>query len=262
MSNLNSVTSNVDDLLDKWMAGAETAIADDSVLDHGITSASADRSFTALNAKSGLGFIPSRKVNLNRHAGPNKRKRETKEANEGAAGFHGAVDDDLEESRISVAKKLTPAKPTTVVPKALLNNGNLGGESKKKGKKQAKEHNLSGENGQKTFADKDKTSSDNKPSNSSSDISIKQKGSKTIDKKVEGTAFADAAAAAAAEDDKKLNKKDQFHQRKKVKTRSKQKNIRKDNRADAFKPGHLVLGNKQYQGRPLTPQTKSVLGLS
>jgi hypothetical protein len=40
--------------------------------------------------------------------------------------------------------------------------------------------------------------------------------------------------------------------RKRPKTRSKQKNIRRDNRENDKKPAHLLIGSKDYQGRPLT----------
>jgi hypothetical protein len=40
--------------------------------------------------------------------------------------------------------------------------------------------------------------------------------------------------------------------RKRIKTRSKQKNIRKDNRPDGLKPEGLKIGNKNYIGRPIT----------
>ena len=50
--------------------------------------------------------------------------------------------------------------------------------------------------------------------------------------------------------------------RKRPKTRSKQKNIRRDKRDDAFKPKHLLVGSKNYTGRPLTVETKKVMGLS
>ena len=40
--------------------------------------------------------------------------------------------------------------------------------------------------------------------------------------------------------------------RKRPKTRSKQKNIRRDNRPVSNKPVHLQLGSKEYRGRPLT----------
>jgi hypothetical protein len=48
---------------------------------------------------------------------------------------------------------------------------------------------------------------------------------------------------------------------KRVKTRSKQKNIRRDKRAAEFKPSHLHVGSKEYTGRPLTKETKAILGL-
>jgi len=45
--------------------------------------------------------------------------------------------------------------------------------------------------------------------------------------------------------------------RKRKKTRSKQKNIRRDNRPETAKPEYLLQGG----GRPLTPATKAVLGI-
>eukprot|EP01038_Epipyxis_sp_PR26KG_P008984 gene8984-12117_t len=49
--------------------------------------------------------------------------------------------------------------------------------------------------------------------------------------------------------------------KKRTKTRSKQKNIRKDNRPLEQKPDYLKIGSKDYQGRLLTEATKSVLGI-
>ena len=40
--------------------------------------------------------------------------------------------------------------------------------------------------------------------------------------------------------------------KKRTKTRSKQKNIRKDRRADHVKPPHLQIGSALYAGRPMT----------
>ena len=48
------------------------------------------------------------------------------------------------------------------------------------------------------------------------------------------------------------------HKRRKV--RSKQKNIRKDNREK--KPDHLVVGRRNYQGRPLTAETREKLNIA
>mmetsp|Transcript_534 Transcript_534/g.896 ORF Transcript_534/g.896 Transcript_534/m.896 type:complete len:224 (-) Transcript_534:43-714(-) len=49
--------------------------------------------------------------------------------------------------------------------------------------------------------------------------------------------------------------------KKRIKTRSKQKNIRRDRRADHVKPEHLQIGNVAYAGRPLTDATKAALNL-
>lgn len=49
---------------------------------------------------------------------------------------------------------------------------------------------------------------------------------------------------------------------KRVKTRSKQKNIRRDNRSAESKPSHLQIGSKEYSGRPLTQETKKLLGIA
>lgn len=56
-------------------------------------------------------------------------------------------------------------------------------------------------------------------------------------------------------DDSKNSKK-----RKRRKVRSRQKNIRKDNRAT--KPTHLVPGSADYRGRPLTAETRKRLNIS
>lgn len=56
-------------------------------------------------------------------------------------------------------------------------------------------------------------------------------------------------------DDGKKNK------RKRKKVRSRQKNIRKDNRPARLKPSHLVLGNSQYGGRALTSETRAAMKL-
>ena len=48
---------------------------------------------------------------------------------------------------------------------------------------------------------------------------------------------------------------------KRRKIRSKQKNIRKDNREQEQKPNHLVVGRRNYNGRPLTAETRAKLHL-
>lgn len=53
-----------------------------------------------------------------------------------------------------------------------------------------------------------------------------------------------------------------FLKRKRPKTRSKQKNIRRDKRDTAFMPEHLKVGSEKYTGRPLTEETKKYMGIT
>lgn len=53
----------------------------------------------------------------------------------------------------------------------------------------------------------------------------------------------------------------EFTGRRRKKTRSKQKNIRKDNRSHEDKPEYLRLDSEIYRGRELTEETKRHLGL-
>jgi hypothetical protein len=81
------------------------------------------------------------------------------------------------------------------------------------------------------------------------------------------TAIAKAAAPDSAVKNVQLNKEgagagvesDGAPKRKKTKTRSKQKNIRRDNRTEAVKPEHLQYSSESYAGRPLTEKTIVVL---
>ncbi len=49
--------------------------------------------------------------------------------------------------------------------------------------------------------------------------------------------------------------------KKRRKVRSRQKNIRKDNRSADEKPAHLIPGSRNYQGRPMTEETRAKLNL-
>jgi hypothetical protein len=49
--------------------------------------------------------------------------------------------------------------------------------------------------------------------------------------------------------------------KKRKKVRSRQKNIRKDNRSSDKKPAHLIPGSRNYQGRPMTQETRDKLNL-
>eukprot|EP00934_Nitzschia_sp_Nitz4_P000803 Nitzschia sp. Nitz4//scaffold3_size479765//159410//160225//NITZ4_000066-RA/size479765-processed-gene-0.102-mRNA-1//-1//CDS//3329550656//803//frame0 len=61
------------------------------------------------------------------------------------------------------------------------------------------------------------------------------------------------------EEDEALDVSDKPKKIKRRKIRSKQKNIRKDNRET--KPTHLHVGKRHYQGRPLTAETRAKLNL-
>eukprot|EP00978_Attheya_sp_CCMP212_P002953 scaffold6061_cov51-Attheya_sp.AAC.1 len=119
-----------------------------------------------------------------------------------------------------------------------------------------------------TSAGKEKT-----PVNQSENaVSIGQK------KKKKGKKERMAAAAAAAQtvmnEDNNQSKSEEIsgdgdqesgaakkNKRKKPKIRSRQKNIRKDNRRGMDKPDHLILGRPSYAGRPMTPETRAKLNL-
>lgn len=57
------------------------------------------------------------------------------------------------------------------------------------------------------------------------------------------------------QNDETMNKK------KRKKIRSRQKNIRKDHRAENAKPSHLIVGTNEYCGRPMTKETRQKLGI-
>jgi len=72
-------------------------------------------------------------------------------------------------------------------------------------------------------------------------------------------------AVDATKDDSITNTNDKSNttttntKRKRKKVRSRQKNIRKDNRE--VKPSHLIVGNEDYKGRPMTKETCEKLGI-
>ena len=55
--------------------------------------------------------------------------------------------------------------------------------------------------------------------------------------------------------------RENHRKRNRTKTRSKQKNIRRDNRPESSKPAHLQAGSKDFQGRELTEVTKQMIGV-
>ena len=85
-----------------------------------------------------------------------------------------------------------------------------------------------------------------------------QAESRTGEKKEEETGVSTKAERDDAEEDGIPGR----NKRKRKKTRSRQKNIRKDNRSIESRPSHLNRGSAEYTGRPLTHETKKKLGIA
>ena len=62
-------------------------------------------------------------------------------------------------------------------------------------------------------------------------------------------------------DDSNVENSGEKPKKKRRKVRSKQKNVRKDNRPNFKKPDHLQIGSASYQGRPLTKETRAFMNL-
>ena len=71
----------------------------------------------------------------------------------------------------------------------------------------------------------------------------------------------DTGVAEAEEEDDTNKKGNSNNKKKRRKIRSRQKNVYKDSRSLEEKPKHLVPGKRLYQGRPLTSETRTKLGL-
>jgi hypothetical protein len=85
----------------------------------------------------------------------------------------------------------------------------------------------------------------------------KVKALETTVKEEQGTADTRPGDQTTAEEDS-----DKAKQRKRRKTRSRQKNIYKDKRLAQHKPSHLILGRAEFAGRPLTAATRAKLNLA
>jgi len=69
------------------------------------------------------------------------------------------------------------------------------------------------------------------------------------------------AVDASIEEGEGGQQREDGKRKKRRKVRSRQKNIYKDRRDRGEKPSHLVPGNKDYRGRPLTAETRAKLNL-
>jgi hypothetical protein len=242
------------DVLDEWMNNDSATLA---------KGASLGSEIPAADTKGGLGYADSAKgVKQNKAAADskqqkqqllNKKKQNITKVDHDDDDLHGVVTDMGEESRTSVVSRKD---------KEALNQKRKADSAQQSNKKQKVQAGAQGSNSSAATA-----SAINSNSNK---VGNEAKNQATVAKVSAGTGSAPSAkkdthagtnnsgAAAVSDDaDKRVNSRI----RKRTKTRSKQKNIRKDNRSDTLKPAHLVVKNKDYQGRPLTDRTKAVLGV-
>jgi len=143
---------------------------------------------------------------------------------------HGIHDTDADGGRTSITKS-----------KAAISKGSSGKDKESKAKKKLgkKERER-----QKHVVQKETVEANAKQEHQSSSTVI---AASTNDKTDDGSHHA--------------NDKPQRTKRKRKKVRSRQKNIRKDNRSVDEKPDYLIPGSENYQGRPMTPATREKLNL-
>lgn len=179
-------------------------------------------------SKGGLGFVETKTGNKQGDA--SSKKPVNKAANKKRAlvheddEMHGMVEH-IEESRTSIKGK--PVKQS-----AVINNNDKGNNQGKQNKK-------------------------SKPNAEGPKAVVA--AAKSVEKNASEVAKVVAVDAGAGET---AEQRENSRKRKRTKTRSKQKNIRRDNRPAESKPAYLHVGNKEFKGRQLTEQTKSVLGLT
>jgi hypothetical protein len=262
MSSLVFVEDENNDLLDEWMNNESGfAKGDPDVMD-----ASASLLMQTNNedpsSKGGLGFVVSAEEKRNKAAAAEKSKvlqRIATKKQELAANkryreneiTHGVVED-LEESRTSVVSKKTKMeinkiqaakKPAPAVDcKSTTGTGTIPAAAGSKKVAPLQKGNGGNIAAQKAVASSN-VNHNEKPKNSSG---ASNSGDNT-----------NKPGEAEKQDDRLNSRK-----RKRVKTRSKQKNILKDNRSEFTKPAHLLPGHAEFKGRPLTQQTKQKLGIS
>jgi len=223
MSGLVFIDDENNNVLDEWMNETSSFVKGSTDVDIGEP--------VAGTSKGGLGFVETKSGN--KQGDTSSKKPVNKAANKKRAlaheddEMHGMVEH-IEESRTSIKGK--PVKQNSTVNK---DTGNNQGKQNKKTKP-----NPEGP----------------KPVVAAAKPVEKSTGANEVTKVV--TTDAGAAAGETAE------QRENSRKRKRTKTRSKQKNIRRDNRPAESKPAYLHVGNKEFKGRQLTEQTKSVLGLT
>jgi hypothetical protein len=243
------------DVLDEWMNNDSATLA---------KGASLGSELPAAETKGGLGYADSAKGAKQNKAAVdskqqkqqqllNKKKQNITKVDHDDDELHGVVTDMGEESRTSVVSRKD---------KDALNQKRKADSAQKSNKKQKVQTGAQGSNSASTASATNSGGTNRVGNEAKNQASVGKvsagTGSTPSGKKDINSGTNTSGAAAVSDDaDKRVNSRI----RKRTKTRSKQKNIRKDNRSDTLKPAHLVVKNKDYQGRPLTDRTKAVLGV-
>jgi hypothetical protein len=244
-------------ILDEWMTGSFPSAPEHSNL----KGKSLQPENEVKNQKGGLGFTQKKttqaaltndkisKILSNQQKKGIKRKQEEKQ--ESDRDLHGVVDDMFEESRTQIAKPANIRKDNT--------KGSVSAQFNESNKKQ--KVSLSNE---KIPSKNEKKETGNNPV-SRSEAKTEEVPTKLA--KPEKSKEADFVSTAGKPSEKEEQQEesevpfDGKRQRRRKKTRSKQKNIRKDTRSAEQMPDYLKLGNQNYSGRELTLETRKKLGM-
>jgi hypothetical protein len=228
MSGISFVDEEYGNVIDEWMNN------DDSLV---VRSTESDALVPQnTNTKGGLGFTDRsepKPARGQKAKAPLKRGfRDFAEDDEDVGELHGIVEG-VEESRTAIASKAKKA------PVVVSTQGQSAGQKKKAKQRE-----------QKARAAALKATADSAP--------VFEEGVVPARPAVSTQGEDVAATGEGASEEDRMNSR----KRKRVKTRSKQKNIRRDNRGDELKPENLRVGSKEYKGRPLTSATKQLLGIA
>lgn len=252
--------------IDEWMKGGNYTTNSTDALgeDTGVRSKQVKEKETqhlnnpVSSSKTGLGYTAppttgAKHANANQKPkakGQQKRKHGGDEQDEEEPlVFHGVVEsEDFEESRTAAVVKRPKMQPSTKTHK---------GGNPDKAKTQNASNSTSNTTNKKWNVSDDSTSATSSTG--------KESGSSTPSQKKPNQ----QNSATNNSDSTTIESKGQFEggqhiqqKLKRKKTRSKQKNIRKDHRSEDSKPAHLKFGAKDYKGRPITPATKAILGIT
>eukprot|EP00128_Syssomonas_multiformis_P018980 Colp12_sorted_trinity150504_noHs@10147 len=236
MSGLVFIDDENNNVLDEWMNDTSSFVKGASEVDLGEP--------VAGTSKGGLGFVET-KASAKDAAAANKKKIANKAANKKRSltgddedEMHGIVEH-IEESRTSFKGKVEKKMDAV---------------NKKKEEVQSKQNKKA-----KTNANANTSGAAN--TTTSAAHTNQETPNKQLNNKLNNLTSESTTAVVNVHEESKEDRENS-RKRKRTKTRSKQKNIRRDNRAAEHKPAHLQVGSKEYQGRQLTKETKSVLGLA